>query len=258
MIRNFGISKQLNLVLFKVYAELKAEASRSYLGVLWWLLEPVLYLGAFYVLFVLVLQREGNDFIPSFLCGIVVWKLFDAGVKSGGNSLVANASLLQQVAVPKYIFPLSAVIVVALKFILVFIVLCFFIMVSEGGLANTWIWSIPLIVLQIILVVSLAFLVSAVIPFVPDLRVAIDNGMMFLFFISGVFFDLSSTHEPVKSLLMINPMAFLINGYRDVLLHGARPDVGGLAGVLALSLFFLLAGLILLGRWSLKYGKARF
>lgn len=258
MIRNFGISKQLNLILFKVYAELKAEASRSYLGVLWWLIEPVLYLGAFYVLFVLVLQREGNDFIPDFLCGIVVWKLFDAGVKSGGNSLVANASLLQQVFVPKHIFPLSAVILVMLKFILIFIVLCLFILIYKGGLPNTWLWSIPLMALQFILVVSLAVLVSAVVPFVPDLRVAIDNGMMFLFFISGVFFDVSSIHEPVKGLLMINPMAVLINAYRDVLLHGSLPDVGRMAGVLVLSISFLLAGIFLLSRWSLKYGKARF
>ena len=258
MIRNFGISKQLRLVLFKVYAELKAEASRSYLGVLWWLIEPVLYLGAFYVLFVLVLQRGDNDFIPAFLCGIVVWKLFDAGVKIGGSSLLANAPLLQQVYVPKYIFPLSAVIVVALKFVLVFIVLCLFIVIYKGGLPNTWMWSIPLMILQTFFVFSLSALVSSVVPFVPDLRVAIENGMMFLFFISGVFFDVTSTHDPVKSLLLLNPMAVLINAYRDVLLQGALPDVGGLAEVFVLSIFLLLAGLFLLARWSRKYGKARF
>lgn len=258
MSKPFGVRKQLSLVFFKVYAELKAEASRSFLGVLWWLIEPVLYLGAFYVLFVLVLRHGEGNFVPGVLCGIVVWKLFDAGVKSGGNALCANAILLQQVYVPKYIFPLSAVLGVALRFLPVFVVLCFFLFFYMGGVASTWLWSIPLILLQFFLVFSLAVLMSSIIPFVPDLRVAIDNGMMFLFFISGVFFDFSTVDDPVKSILMLNPMAVMISAYRDVLLLNTVPNFWKLAAVLAVSTFFLAVGLVFLNRWDRQYAKARF
>lgn len=258
MSKPFCIRKQLNLVFFKVYAELKAEASRSFLGLLWWLIEPVLYLGAFYVLFVLVLQHGGVNFVPGFLCGIVVWKLFDAGVKSGGNALSANAILLQQVYIPKYILPLSAVLGVTLRFLPVFAVLCLFLLFYTGGVASAWLWSIPLILLQVFLVFSLAVLVSSIIPFVPDLRVAIDNGMMFLFFISGVFFDVSAVGEPVKSILMLNPMAVMISAYRDVLLLNSAPDFWSLAAVFAFSISVLVVGFIFLNRWDRQYAKARF
>ena len=74
----------LELILYKSYTDIKAEAARSYLGLLWWIIEPVLYLCAFYILFVLVMHRGDKDFVPTFLCGAVVWKWFASGIQGGG------------------------------------------------------------------------------------------------------------------------------------------------------------------------------
>lgn len=252
------LRNSLELILYKTYADLKAEAARSYLGLLWWIIEPVLYLCAFYILFILVLQRGGSDFVPTFLCGAVVWKWFDSGLKGGSHAISAHRGLLQQVYVPKYIFPVIAVLGSTARFLPVFVVFAIFLLLYGIPVKATWL-AAPLVMLtQFCLVMALAMLVGAITPFLPDLKVAIDNGMMLLFFISGVFFNINEVHEPLKSYLLFNPMAGLINEYRNVMIRGIWPDTGRLAIILFASVVLGVLALMMLKQMDHKYGKVRF
>jgi len=249
---NFG------LILYKTYADLKAEAARSYLGLLWWIIEPVLYLGAFYILFVLVMQRGGPDFVPTFLCGAVVWKWFASGIQGGSHAISAHRGLLQQVYVQKFIFPVIAVLGSTARFVPVFLIFIFFLLLYGIPVQATWLAAPLVIFTQLCLVLSLAMLVGAITPFLPDLKAVIDNGMMALFFISGVFFNINEVHEPLKSYLLLNPMAGLIDEYRNIMLRGIWPDTGRLAIVLTDSIALGALALALLKQMDHKYGKTRF
>lgn len=252
------ISNTVELIFYKAYADLRAESERSYLGLLWWIIEPVMYLGAFYVLFVLVMQRGGPDFVPTFLCGSVVWKWFDSGLKGGSHSISANRGLLQQVAVPKYIFPVIAVLGSTARFLPVFAVFTIFLLLYGGHAQVTWLAAPVIMLTQLCLVMALAMLVGAITPFLPDIKPAIDNGMMLLFFISGVFFNINDVKEPVKSYLLLNPMAGLIDEYRNVMIRGVWPDAGRLAIILFCSIVMGMLALALLKQMDHRYGKVRF
>ncbi|MBI5006889.1 MAG: ABC transporter permease [Nitrosomonadales bacterium] len=248
----------IELIFYKAYADLKAEAARSYLGLVWWIIEPVLYLCAFYVLFVLVLQRGGPDFVPSFLCGAVVWKWFDSGIKGGSHSISVHRGLLQQVYVPKYIFPVIAVLGSTARFIPVFVIFAIFLLLYGVHFQLSWM-AVPLVIVtQFCLVIALALLVGAITPFLPDLKVAIDNGMLLLFFISGVFFNINEVQEPLKSYLLLNPMAGLIDEYRNILFRGIWPDATRLSIILSVSLAIGAFALLLLKRMDHRYGKVGF
>lgn len=252
------LRNSIELILYKAYADIKAEMERSYLGLLWWLIEPVIYLCAFYVLFVLVMQRGGPDFVPTFLCGAVVWKWFNSGVVGGSHAISANRGLLQQVYVPKYIFPVIAVLGSTARFLPVFIVFAIFLLLSGIPAKITWLAAPMIMLTQLCLVMALAMLVGAVTPFLPDLKVAIDNGMMVLFFISGVFFNINEVHEPLRSYLLLNPMAGLIDEYRNVMIRGIWPDGGRLGIILFASVALGVVALALLKQLDHKYGKVRF
>lgn len=252
------IRQVLDLIFYKAYTDIKAEAARSYLGLLWWVIEPLIYLGAFYILFVLVMQRGGTDFVPTFLCGAVIWKWFDSGVKGGGHAISAHRGLLQQVYVPKYIFAVIAVLGSSARFLPVFGIFCVFLLLYGVPVQTSWLAAPVLMFVQFLLVLSIALLVSAITPFLPDLRVAIDQGMMLLFFISGVFFNINEVHEPIRSYLLLNPMAALIDEYRNILIRGAWPNTGRLATIGLASLLIGAMGLALLKQLDHKYGKVRF
>lgn len=248
----------IELIFYKAYADIKAEMARSYLGILWWLIEPILYLCAFYILFVLVMNRGGPDFVPNFLCGAIVWKWFDSGLKGGGHAISANRGLLQQVYVQKFIFPVIAVLGSTARFLPVFAVFLAFLLIYGMPIRETWL-AAPLIMLtQFSLILALAMLLSAITPFMPDIKVAIDNGMMFLFFISGVFFNINDVHEPLRSYLLLNPMAALIDEYRNIMIRGLWPGAARLTTILLSSVVIGGAALLLLKRLDHKFGKARF
>lgn len=252
------LRNSIELILYKTYADIKAEAARSYLGILWWIIEPILYLCAFYVLFVLVMHRGDSDFVPTFLCGAVVWKWFDSGLKGGSHAISAHNGLLQQVYVPKYIFPVIAVLGSTTRFLPVFLVLLAFLLTFGIHAQLTWL-AVPIVLItQFCMVMALAMLVGAITPLLPDLKVAIDNSMMLLFFISGIFFNINEVHEPLKSYLLLNPMAVLIDEYRNVIIRGIWPNTGRLAFILFLSIVLCTLALGLLKKMDHKYGKVRF
>lgn len=252
------LRNSIEFIFYKAYADIKAEMERSYLGLLWWLIEPVLYLGAFYILFFLVMQRPEPGFVPTFLCGAVVWKWFDSGLKGGSHAISANRGLLQQVYVPKYIFPVIAVLGSTARFLPVFAVFAIFLLLSGAPAQATWVAVFAVMFTQFCLVMALAMLVGAVTPFLPDLKVAIDNGMMLLFFISGVIFNINEVHEPLRSYLLLNPMAGLIDEYRNVMIRGIWPNGNRLAVIFVASVALGIVALALLKRMDHRYGKVRF
>ncbi len=252
------LRNSIELIIYKAYADIRAEAARSYLGLLWWIIEPILYLGAFYVLFILVLQRGDPGFVPNFLCGAVAWKWFDSGLKGGNHAISAHLSLLQQVYVPKFIFPIIAVLGSTARFIPVFLIFALFLLFYGIPAQVTWLAAPVLIFTQFYLTIALALLAGAITPFLPDLRVAVDNGMMLLFFVSGIFFNINEVHEPVKSYLLLNPMAGLIDEYRNIMIRGFWPDAKRLAFILLFSSMVGLFALLLLKRLDHRYGKVGF
>ena len=63
----------LDLIFFSTYAELRAERSRSYLGLIWWVLEPAMMMAVFWLVFGVILKSDVPDYVPFLLIGFTVW-----------------------------------------------------------------------------------------------------------------------------------------------------------------------------------------
>src|SRR6516225_8139492 len=61
----------IELILFSTYAELRAERSRSYLGLLWWIVEPAMNMGVYYLVFAVIFNMGGPDYVAFLL--VVLW-----------------------------------------------------------------------------------------------------------------------------------------------------------------------------------------
>ncbi len=231
----------LDLIFVKAWAEIKSEASRAYIGFLWWFIEPILYMGAFYLLFGLGLRYGGDNFLYFLLCGLLPWKWFASTVANGSQALAANAGMINQVYLPKYVLPLTTVVVNTSKFVIVMPLLLLALALSGFEPSAAWWGLIVLIACQFLLVASVTCLLSAIVPFIPDLRYVIENGMLLLMFLSGVFFNVADFEGLLGTLLMLNPMAVLLQGYRTVLIEGQWPAAGDMMFVMA---WVLMTGLI--------------
>lgn len=245
----------LSLIIQKSAADLISEARRGYLGILWWIIEPVLYMSVFYLIFVVVFDRGGEGRVAFLLTGLVVWKWFASSIPQCANSITANIGLIRQVYIPKYVFPAMVVMNSTIKFLIVFVLLLVFLILTGSRPGIEW-FALPVLMgVQLLLMLAIGSVLSAFVPFIPDLRLIIDNGMILLFFMSGIFFDISSASPEIKTYLYLNPMVGIIDNYRLVLLDGVWPDWSLLARVFSLSLLGLALGWYLLRRFDRTYVK---
>jgi lipopolysaccharide transport system permease protein len=212
------------LVFFKAYAGLKAEASRTYLSFLWWVLDPILSMSVYYVVFSLLFQRGTEDYVAFLLVGLVSWQWFANSIKHGMNAIHGNGRLMMQVDLPKEIFPSIEIAMDIVKFLFVFTLLISFLWIYGFDIAPAYL-ALPVVILvELMLLVAFTYLAAAIIPFVPDLKFIIDALLHLTFFLSGIFFAGQSIPEQYQPYFYLNPMANVIEAFRDILMFGVWPD----------------------------------
>jgi len=166
-----------------------------------------------------------------------------------------NIGLIRQVYIPKQVFPAMVVMTSTMKFLIVFVLLIAFLIVTGKSPSAAWLALPVLMGLQLLVTLAIGSVLASIVPFIPDLKLIVDNGMILLFFLSGVFFDISSASPQVKSYLYLNPMVLIIENYRKVLLDGVWPDWFLLSTVFLISLAGLALGWHLLLKFDRTYVK---
>jgi lipopolysaccharide transport system permease protein len=228
-------ARYLDLILYRSLSELRTEASRGYLGVIWWFLEPILYMGVFYLVFGLGFRQGEEGYVPFLLCGLIVWKWIDSSVRTSAGTIAMSVGLMGQVYLPKIILPTIVVFTNTIKFFIILSIFVLFLLFS-GYRWGYELFALPIVlIVQFSMVYAAAGLAAGLVPFIPDLRFVVNYGMTLLFFMSGIFFDIGSMSEDVQQILVWNPIVMLIECYRDILLNNSYPQLNVLAGLFVFS-----------------------
>jgi len=245
----------LELILYKTYADLKAETERTYLGFLWWIFEPILFMSVFYFVFGVLQKQPVPNFVAFLLVGLVTWEWFKACVSHGSSVIYGQYGLMQHIHLPKILFPIILILTDSFKFLFVFSLLLIYLW-TAGFSINIAYLSLPAVLFtELLFTMAITFLVSAIVPFVPDLRFVIDNLLTAVFMISGVFSSAAQMTEGVQFYFYLNPMANLIEDYRKILLHGEFPDWSGLMIINAVALIGVLIAMRIIRRFEYIYPK---
>ena len=218
------VGRYWDLVLYRAFAELKAENDRAYLGILWWVLEPILYMSVFYVVFGLGLRHASEGYVSFLLCGLLPWKWLDSTTRTSSGIIATSVGLMNQVYLPKILLPIMIVLSNTIKFLLVLVLFLIFLTINGSASFETWFYLPALFLIQLWLVFIMSALAAAVVPIIPDLKYLITNGMTLLFFMSGIFFDPSQLSPEIAYWLGYNPVLLLLDNFRAILIRGESPD----------------------------------
>lgn len=249
------IKQYLAIILFKTQAELKAERQKTYLGFIWWILEPLMFLGIFYVVFVKIRQATAEDFVQFLLIGLLLWQWFKSSISQSSSVIIYQINLLRQVRIPAWIFPVIKVSANTVKFLIVFTLLIVFLW-STGFVPNlNYLYMLEVILIQLLLINGVVLCLASIIPFVPDISVMVDNLLLGVFFVTGIFFPIDLVPEPIRSYLNLNPMARIIENSRQILLHSQAPNQMDMLYVLAIAVVFIFIGMNLFKKFQNHYAK---
>lgn len=245
----------LELVWFSTYAELRAERSRSYLGLAWWLVEPALMMAAFWLVFDRILGTGGPGYLPFLLIGLVVWQWLKSSVVHAGQAIWMNLALIHQVRMPVLVFPFVNLLADAIKFGVVFVLLLAVLWLAGYPPNAAYLSLPPLLLCMALCAIGGGLLLAALMPLLPDLRFVVEQLLTVLMFLSGVVFALERVPAPYAEWLTWNPVLMLLDAMRGVLLHGRWPDGMALVHVAASALALAALGVFCVQRLAPRYPK---
>jgi lipopolysaccharide transport system permease protein len=249
------IKQYLAIIVFKTKAELKTERQRTYLGFIWWILEPLMFLGIFYTVFVHIRQVRQEHFVQFLLTGLILWQWFKSSISQSSAVIIYQINLLRQVRIPAWLFPVIKVSANTFKFLVVFFLLISFLIITGFTPNFNYLYMLEILFIQFLLINGIVLCLASVVPFIPDIRVIVDNLLLGVFFVTGIFFPISDIPQPVQSYLYLNPMAKILQNSRTVLLENNPPNQADLLYVFIFGLVLVLIGLKLFHLFQNHYAK---
>lgn len=234
------------LLALLVERDLKVRYKRSVLGMFWTLLNPLLQMGVYTLVFSTIL-RIGVPGYPLFvLSGLLPWSLVAVGSLSASTSLLGNQQLIRKVAVPQAVYPLAAVGSKLVDATLSIPALALLALAVGRPPTAAWAWLPLALVLAATFTAGLALLFASLTVYFRDLRHLIEVLFQVWFYLTPVFYPASFLEKlPVpalRALLAANPAAPIVRIFQEAVHEGRSPGLATVAFAAASALGALALG----------------
>jgi lipopolysaccharide transport system permease protein len=229
---------------------------QTIMGFGWAVFMPLLNTAVFSVIFMRVAPVETGVPYPAFAyCGLLAWNFFASSLRFGVNSLTGNMNLVSKVYFPREIFPLSAVIVCLVDFIVGATVLVA--MMAWYGIGVTpMVLFLPVIVIvQVMLTLAVALFLAMANVFYRDVKYLFEIVLAVGMFATAVVYPVEFVGGSLGQLLQLNPMTVIIDGYRAVLFHGELPALVPFGMCTFLATSFLATAWLVFHRAEFAYAE---
>jgi lipopolysaccharide transport system permease protein len=246
--------------------DLKARYKNSVLGIGWSLLNPLLMMLVFTLVYTVMLGQSNRHDYPAFiLSGLLPWNFFSAAIMGGTSAIVGNSHLIKKVYFPREVLPLSILLSNLVNFLIaipVYIVLAALL----GTQLTFWVVWLPVVMLvQMIFALGVSLLLSAVNVFYRDVQQIMEVIILAWFFLTPVIWDVNmlpisrtvlGIDLPIQRLTYIlNPMASIIAAYRDILYYGRPIGADFFLRTAVTAVIVLLIGLAVFHRLSSRFAE---
>ncbi len=238
-----------------VRRELRQKYQGTVLGVLWYLVNPLVLMAAYGVMLGPLLKAVNLPDYPIFiLAGLLVWLFFSQALVVAAGSLVEQSALVSKVRFPREAIPAASVVVQLVPFFAMLVVLIPVAVAVRGNGAASLLLLVPLILCLLAFTLGLALIVAVLHAYFRDVQPIVTAALLPLFFLSGVLFRLGSlpglhSHHWLEPLLRwVNPIAPFIEAVRSVVYDGRTPAGATMGYVLAAALVAITAGILLFRR----------
>ena len=253
-IKNFilDLVRSRSLIMDLAIRDYKQQNQGSYLGLVWNYLQPLLFVAVLYSVFTLGF-RSGNDdndmpFSLYLISGMICWLYFTANLTSITGVIRAYSFLVKKVDFRLSILPIVKLISSFLPHVVLLLIvigLGFYQGINPGLHTLQFLYYYGC---MIVLLMGLGWLTASTSIFVKDVSNVVSIITQFGFWLTPIFWHIESMPEKVQRILKLNPVYYLVTGYRDAITGGIyfwqRPIQEGLSFWIVTSVFFVLGALV--------------
>lgn len=203
--------------------ELKRKYARSYLGVVWSILNPLLSMAVISFVFSYMFRRSIENFPVYYLIGTTIWTLFRTATDQSMTALVDNKQLLLRAKLPKYTFVLSRINTALVNFFYSIITLTIIMIFFRIEITWRAVFIMPVILLVLLFSIGIGLILSIIYVFFADVKYLYEILLMLWMYLSAIFYPVSVLPSYVKNVLYNNPVFLAIDISRSVLQYGQFP-----------------------------------
>jgi len=222
--------------------EIRGKYKKSFLGILWSFLNPLLMLMVYAIIFPIILKSPEKNYVMFLMTALIPWTFFTTVVTQGLSTIVANGNILKKVYFPREILPISTVTSGLVNFLISCVIIFIFLIFTGIGFSR-YILLLPFIILiEYLFLLGVVFILSSITVYLRDLEHIIGVVIQALFYGTPIVYSLNTIPKNFLWVFKLNPMAYIVQGYRDVLYYQTLPDLGGLFLIFGLSIILIIIG----------------
>ncbi|HKW66138.1 MAG TPA: ABC transporter permease [Terriglobales bacterium] len=222
--------------------ELRVRYKRSALGFCWALLNPLLMMIILTLVFGTMMRFSIDHYAIFLLSMLLPWTFFSQALAYGVESVVGNAELLKKVRVAKMVFPLSAVLANIINFLLSLLPLALLIVLLRFPLHWTWIYlPIPMVGL-FLFTLGTCFFFATINVFFRDVSHIVQIILSAWFYLSPIIYSLEFIPHKYRFFFRLNPLLYVLNGFRLSIYYGLLPSPQSVAMSLACGIGAVIIG----------------
>lgn len=249
------LSRFKEFIFYSVEAELKLRTVGSYLGYMWWILDPLMYMLVYAFVIQVILQRGEPNFPLFVLCATLPWSWVSKTLGQATGNIKSKRKLLQQVYLPKFVLPVIQTVSNSILFVVGTPLLIVTALIYKIPLTLHVLEIIPILVVQFLFILGFSILLAHIGVFFDDINNILTFTLRFWFYISPCLYSLDRIPETYRWLWWLNPMTTFFTGYRNIIMFGQSPSYIGLAVWAALSLVLIAVAISITYRFDKHYAK---
>lgn len=243
-----AIYKWRELLWQMVSREVKARYKQSILGYFWVILNPLAQMLVMSFAFSIILRIPTNSAsnIPYSIflfVALLPWNLFSNSLSSASASLVSSGNLITKIYFPRTILVISTIIAKIIDFLFATSVLIIYMIVYQIPININILWIFPIFFIQQIFTLGLSLFFAAANLLYRDIQYLLNMVLLLWLYVTPVIYPADLVPEKYRIIFQANPMAVIINAYRQVILGGGDPKYSSLIIATLVSFIILLIGL---------------
>ena len=243
------------LLKTNVKKDIRGKYKASFLGVLWSFINPLLQIAVYALVFQVILKSDIENYTVYLCCGLIPWQYFSSVVLRGAAVIVDNANIIKKVYFPREILPISVVASEGVNFLISTTIILGFVIFGGIGLSWNILWYFVILAIQFVVSIGVALIVSSLTVYFRDLLHLLGILIQLLFYATPIVYSISSVPTNLQWIVKINPMSYLIEGYRNIFYNKVAPNFQGLLIALGMGVVLCVAGYFIFKKLERRFAE---
>lgn len=236
--------KYRELLINLTHREIAQRYKQSVLGYAWVILNPLFQLLVMNFVFSTILKIPSLNvpFIIFLSVGLLPWNLFTQTLTSSATVLVANSTLITKIYFPREILVYATMIAKMVDFLFSCLILIMFLIIFKIPPTLMLLWLPFIFIIQFFFTAGIALILSTFNLFYRDIQYVLSLLLILWMYMTPVLYPVEIIPQRFRFVLSLNPMAVIVNAYRQVIVGRGMPNITSLTIGFLISLIFFLIG----------------